>query len=181
MICGVVAIIILLWFFSGLVGCKTTKTATRTVTDTVRVVRVDSVAVSKDTETVNKQDEFTRITERYLPGLPLPSWPTDTSIMRLPLPIYSDGWRNYYEKSDNDPIIIRTPPQLIERIIERGSSQMQWQKINYDSIIRVAVDSLAATKTETVKAVEKWRMPWWWVLVIISGLFGMFFIIYSKR
>ena len=156
LVCGAVAALILLWLFIGLMGCKTVKTATRTVTDTVRVVRIDSVAVSKDTETGNKQDEYTRIIERFLPG----AVERDT----ITLTEYT-----------------RTPPRLIERIIEKGSSNSTWEKEHYDSILRVAVDSLAATKKETVKVVEKWRMPWWWVLVIIAGLLGMFFIIYGKR
>jgi hypothetical protein len=178
LVCGAVAALILLWLFVGLMGCKTTKTATRTVTDTVRVVRIDSVAVSKDTETGNKQDEYTRITERYMPN-----WLTDTSLSWPSFPMYKNEWR--YNDIERDTILfteyIRTPPRLIERIVERGSSNSTWEKEHYDSIIRVAVDSLAATKTETVKVVEKWRMPWWWVLVIIAGLLGMFFIIYGKR
>jgi hypothetical protein len=168
LVCGAVAALILLWLFIGLMGCKTTKTATRTVTDTVRVVRIDSVAVSKDTETVNKQDEYTRITERYMPN-----WLTDTSLSWPSFPMYKNEWR--YNDIERDTILfteyIRTPPQLIERIIEKGSSQMQWQKINYDSIARAVADSLAATKTETVKVVEKTRFPWWMLLVV--ALFGL--------
>jgi hypothetical protein len=155
LVCGAVAALILLWFFIGLMGCKTTKTATRTVTDTVRVVRIDSVAVSKDTETGNKQDEYTRIIERFLPG----TVERDT----ITLTEY-----------------IRTPPRLIERIIEKGSSQMQWQKINYDSIARAVADSLAATKTEAVKVVEKTRFPFWIVFALLGGLGIYIFAAYRK-
>jgi hypothetical protein len=155
LVCGAVAALILLWVFIGLMGCKATKTATRTVTDTVRVVRIDSVAVSKDTESGNKQDEYTRIIERFLPG----AVERDT----ITLTEY-----------------IRTPPQLIERIIEKGSSQMQWQKINYDSVARAVADSLAATKTETVKSVEKTRFPFWIVIVLLGGLGVYLFAAYKK-
>jgi hypothetical protein len=155
LVCGAVAALILLWFLIGLMGCKTTKTATRTVTDTVRVVRIDSVAVSKDSESGNKQDEYTRIIERFLPG----AVERDT----ITLTEY-----------------IRTPPRLIERIIERGSSQMQWQKINYDSIARAVADSLAATKKEAVKVVEKTRFPFWIVIALLGGLGIYLFAAYRK-
>ena len=155
LVCGAVAALILLWFLIGLMGCKATKTATRTVTDTVRVVRIDSVAVSKDTETGNKQDEYTRIIERFLPG----AVERDT----ITLTEY-----------------IRTPPRLIERIIEKGSSQMQWHKINYDSIARAVADSLAATKKEATNTVVRDNFPWWIVFALLGGLGIYLFAAYRK-
>jgi microsomal dipeptidase-like Zn-dependent dipeptidase len=166
----------LIW---SLLGCKTTKTATRTVTDTVRVVRIDSVAVSKDTETANQQDEYTRITERYLP---IPIGIPDTTFVSFPLPNFGSEWKYYDLHRDTITLTeyIRTPPRLIERIIEKGSSQMQWQKINYDSIARAVADSLAATKTEAVKVVEKTRFPFWIVFALLGGLGIYLFAAYRK-
>jgi hypothetical protein len=142
-------------------------------------VRIDSVAVSKDTETGNKQDEYTRITERYLP---IPFGIPDTTFVSVTLPNFGSEWKYYDLHSDTITLTeyIKTPPRLIERIVEKGSSQMQWQKINYDSIARAVADSLAATKTDTVKVVGKTRFPFWIVIALLGGLGIYLFAAYKK-
>jgi hypothetical protein len=169
-------LIVLCW---SLVGCKTTKTATKATTDSVAVKKLDSVAVSKKDEVVAEKDEYVKITERYLPGDGWYNYLADSFLSPKPFintQNYEEGWKpipdapiqRQFHLVTGSWTDVKRPPVLFERIIERGTKEKQTVRSEYDSTDYNAVDTTAKKVVETVNTKVKTGTPWWLLPLAIA-------------